>query len=420
MVEPVRRGLRAKKDPAKGIARSKAAAAALAVCLATFSSSHAFAADDPLATQARARFQEGVTAYDKGDFENARLAFIQAYALKKHPAVLLNLAQSSAKSGRALEASRYFRQLLAESNALQPKQRTEAERGLQDAFEQLGHIDVVAPPGRELTLDDNGSLGSAPLDGPIDVEPGDHRIRAAPTHDSPALIVTVTAVAGQIVRAQLDAPSSPPSPEEPAEPATASTDATPSVPEPTPARVDPPTAATGTDAQKPGLFSRPQSMTPVVLGLTAAGLGLVGTVVFGIVRSAAQSAATNSETTIRNAAIQRGFDGNGDGVADALGVCRSSIPSIQRDFSAACAALSTNRNLVNTATTLTNVSIGVMIAGAVGAGGWYLFGPKQKAAEQKQPAREGGLRRDGAPEMASTVAPYIDRSGGGLTLYGTF
>src|SRR6185436_14035989 len=78
----------------------------------------AAAQDDAVTVQARARFKEGVDFYDKGQFENARLAFLQAYALKKHPAVLLNLAQSSAKSGHALEASKYFQQFLKESTAL--------------------------------------------------------------------------------------------------------------------------------------------------------------------------------------------------------------------------------------------------------------------------------------------------------------
>ena len=64
----------------------------------------ALAQDDPVTMQARARFKEGVDFYDKGSYENARLAFLQAYALKKHPAVLLNLAQSSAKAAESCVA----------------------------------------------------------------------------------------------------------------------------------------------------------------------------------------------------------------------------------------------------------------------------------------------------------------------------
>ena len=55
---------------------------------------------------ARRRFQEGVKFFDQKKFEEARAAFLQAYALKHHPAVLLNLAQSEIRSGHPLEAAR--------------------------------------------------------------------------------------------------------------------------------------------------------------------------------------------------------------------------------------------------------------------------------------------------------------------------
>src|ERR1700679_2252647 len=81
------------------------------------------AAEDPMTDMARARFKEGVSFYDKGQFEQARIAFLQAYALKKHPAVLLNLAWSCLKSGHALEAERYFKQFLVEGKDSTDKQR---------------------------------------------------------------------------------------------------------------------------------------------------------------------------------------------------------------------------------------------------------------------------------------------------------
>src|SRR5579885_1111919 len=70
------------------------------------------AQDDALTKAARARFPEGVDAFDKGNYEAARASFKQAYALKQHPAVLLNLAQSSLKSGHYLEAAKFFQQYL--------------------------------------------------------------------------------------------------------------------------------------------------------------------------------------------------------------------------------------------------------------------------------------------------------------------
>ncbi|MBW2459992.1 MAG: hypothetical protein JRI68_36230 [Deltaproteobacteria bacterium] len=56
-------------------------------------------AQDNVTKLAREKFIEGVEAYDKGRFEQARALFLQAYALKRHPAVLLNLGQSELKAG---------------------------------------------------------------------------------------------------------------------------------------------------------------------------------------------------------------------------------------------------------------------------------------------------------------------------------
>src|ERR1043165_2669800 len=78
-------------------------------------------ADDATTTQARARLKEGVEAFDKGRYEEARLAFLQAYTLKKHPSVLLNLAQSTAKSNHPLEAAKYFKQFLKEWTRAAPR-----------------------------------------------------------------------------------------------------------------------------------------------------------------------------------------------------------------------------------------------------------------------------------------------------------
>src|SRR5579883_3077497 len=97
-------------------------------------------AEDPTTAMARARFKEGVEFYDKGEYEQARAAFLQAYALKKHPAVLLNLAWSSLKSGHTLEAEKYFKQFLSDAKDITDKQRADANDGLSQARAKLGHI----------------------------------------------------------------------------------------------------------------------------------------------------------------------------------------------------------------------------------------------------------------------------------------
>src|SRR5690348_30854 len=59
----------------------------------SFAQGAAAAPADPITEVARQRYQEGVKAFDAGKFEDARAAFLQAYALKRHPAVLLNVGQ---------------------------------------------------------------------------------------------------------------------------------------------------------------------------------------------------------------------------------------------------------------------------------------------------------------------------------------
>src|SRR5580692_4392580 len=125
--------------------------------------------EDPVTAMARARFKEGVEFYDKGQFEQARAAFLQAYALKKHPAVLLNLAWSCLKSGHALDAERYFKQFLVDGKEISDKQRADATDGLSQSRNKIGRIDVVAPPGTEITIDGDRA-GSAPLTDPVPVE----------------------------------------------------------------------------------------------------------------------------------------------------------------------------------------------------------------------------------------------------------
>lgn len=145
---------------------------------------------------ARLRFQEGVDLYDKGQYDKARAAFLQAYALKKHPAILLNLGQSNLKLGRAGEAARNFVQLLKEPQGLTPAQKTEAEVGLTAARAKCGRIDVQAVSGAEIVIDGE-RMGVAPTEA-IDVEPGSHTVKVK---DQPEKSVNVAV--GQIVTVKM-------------------------------------------------------------------------------------------------------------------------------------------------------------------------------------------------------------------------
>jgi hypothetical protein len=130
---------------------------------------------DAVTETARRRFQEGVKFFDQKKYEEARAAFLQAYALKHHPAVLLNLAQSEIRSGHPLEAARHFSAYLRESPNASPAERGEAEKGLAAARTKLGRIHVVVPTGAEVIVDGE-SVGQAPFTEPIDVMPGTHSV----------------------------------------------------------------------------------------------------------------------------------------------------------------------------------------------------------------------------------------------------
>ena len=163
--------------------RKRHAPAALLFVLATAAlpvvvSTPARAADDAMIQMARERFQEGVKYYDEKQYEKARAAFLQAYALKRHPAVLLNLAQSELRSGHEGDAAKHFVTYLREHKDATALERQEAEKGLAAAKTKVGEITLnVDTDGAEIFVDGQPE-GRSPLSGPIFLEPGQHTIEA--------------------------------------------------------------------------------------------------------------------------------------------------------------------------------------------------------------------------------------------------
>jgi hypothetical protein len=144
-----------------------------------FCSPAARAQDDPTTTAAaRERFKEGVAYFDRKEYEKARAAFLQAYALKKHPAVLLNLAQSELRSGHERDAATHFSQYLRDATDASTAERDAAQAGLVSARAALIEVVVsVDEPGAEIFVD-GAAEGSSPLSDPLFLEPGSHSIEA--------------------------------------------------------------------------------------------------------------------------------------------------------------------------------------------------------------------------------------------------
>lgn len=139
------------------------------------------AAAEPATEQvkvARKRFQEGVAAADARNYEAARVAFQQAYALKPHPSVLRNLGQAELKTGHYLDAARHLSTFIRDTTFGTTSERESAKKSLAEAETKVGKLLLeVDVAGAEIAVDGEMS-GRSPLGAdPIYVEPGQRVVR---------------------------------------------------------------------------------------------------------------------------------------------------------------------------------------------------------------------------------------------------
>ncbi len=357
-------------------------------------------AEDPTTAMARARFREGVDFFDKGQFELARAAFLQAYALKKHPAVLLNLAWSCLKAGHALEAERYFKQFLTEGKEITDRQRADANDGLAQAHAKLGRLEVAASAGTEITIDGEAA-GTAPLADAVVVEAGAHTVKMhAPDGAQDTQSVTVAPGEKAIVRFARAFP-----------PPSAAT-AAPSPPEPE--TLPPSTNTAPQEALAPTPSAPPESreahggmsVVPIIIGgalvLVAGGVAIG----FGVVaKNAAQSNADSTGTQIANyEAVQGIRPASCDGATMMRLSGDPANPSSPRALTtSACNVWNNDNSTVNEDATVGNIAI---VAGALLAAGTLAYGIVYATRSSHGPT--------------ATIAPMVDRTSGGLVLRGTF
>ena len=133
---------------------------------------------DSVTPVARQHYEQGVMAFDSKRFEQARGEFLQAYALKRHPAVLLSLAHSELRSGHSEDAGNHFQQFVREYNAATEDQRTNALRGIAEAKKKSGFLVIIVDAvGADVKID-GAAAGKAPLIDPVFVKPGKHVLTA--------------------------------------------------------------------------------------------------------------------------------------------------------------------------------------------------------------------------------------------------
>jgi hypothetical protein len=223
---------------------------------------------DEARTDAQKRLDEGLQRYSRGDYEGARLAFAQAYAVLTSLDLLHNLMRAEVKSGHPLEALVHIRQMLRDPKAT-TEDRAKAERILEEANRVTGHVAVEAPEGAEIILDDVPS-GEAPVKEAYDVTPGKHTVAARANGAS--RVLTVDAPAGQLVTARFAIEATrAPTLSAPVPVATGPTPTTPPPPPPPAKEPEPPPVETHSHAHE----SQARIIAPVVIGA-------LGVVAFGV------------------------------------------------------------------------------------------------------------------------------------------
>jgi uncharacterized protein YifE (UPF0438 family) len=359
----------------------------------------AAAEDDAVIEMARQRFQEGVRYFDQKQYDKARVAFMQAYALKRHPAVLLNLAMSELKSNREAEAAEHFAAFLREHATATEQERLIAEDGLAASKAKILEITVaVDEPGADIFVDGQ-QRGRSPLIGPLYLAPGPHRVEAH--KDDKVASVDVTGQAGASTVARLVLGAAPPA---------------------SPPRTEPDSSGTfqvgtGSDAVplprsdaspgRPGFFGwYGQSAIPWIgTGLAVAG-GALGTV-FALNARSSYDRANQLAGIIENEVL------NDPGIESTQGICVDpmSLPTTDKRRDSYAQVCGQYQDNVDTGDTMKTAATASFIAGGVAAVGTVVL--YFLTAESSETAATG-------PVHVLAVSPVVGPNTQGILFSGRF
>lgn len=138
---------------------------------------HAQSAQSASGDQLRARqlFEHGVADYEAGRYAQALASFQEAFRLKPHPMVRVNMANCYDKLGQPLQAIFHFEGFL-EAKQGTATQRREVTKALRRLRRKVAPVTFrVAPDGAVITID-GGEQRRAPIMEPVLLEQGYHRV----------------------------------------------------------------------------------------------------------------------------------------------------------------------------------------------------------------------------------------------------
>lgn len=131
-------------------------------------------------TKARQTFKEGIEAFDRRDFEAARIAFLQTFALKPSvPVVRRNLGLAEIYSGHYLDGARRLARVLHTTGEGTPEDRARMLDSLKKAEAHLERVTIEVNVDGAGILVDDVDLGASPLPFVWYVAPGAYRLRVS-------------------------------------------------------------------------------------------------------------------------------------------------------------------------------------------------------------------------------------------------
>jgi hypothetical protein len=121
-------------------------------------------------------FKSGVALFKEAKFGEALAEFERAYEIAPHPTVLYNIAGCHRELSHYGEAVKFYKRFLAEGKSVAPKDKLAAAQSELDVLlARIARITVAAPDGAVLSVDGN-EIGTMPVEMPLMVAPGEHKI----------------------------------------------------------------------------------------------------------------------------------------------------------------------------------------------------------------------------------------------------
>jgi hypothetical protein len=376
---------------------------------------------------ARQRFLEGVKHYDQHDYDKARLAFLQAYLLKPHPAVLLNLAQSQLRAGRYAEAAENFAKYVRENPGAEAM--SHAKAAFEEARDKVGEVSVEVNATGAVINVDGTDVGKSPLPYAVYMMPGRHTVRA--TKGGLSADESLEATAGQRLYVTLALPEG--SRRAPTTGAGAAVAAAPppalasSAAGATDARElsAAPATPVETDPQSHGFFPWLGSSPLAVTTVTVGGMALVTSAVLAGFANTRYASANNARNQIMTALEDYVEAGNLVGSAVPCGpegianrpqsfdsrVSQENVEKVSGQFANACARFTERSDSGDKLKTLSLISLGVGAFATVGTIVWYF---SDTGGSSNETAGDSSTRRQ------ARITPLFSRDLNGVLVDFTF